>query len=263
MSTARYMSDADRLPEEPSLRTSMSRLVEAMKVNQNAPGDAQLRILRHNRNLGGRDVAAINRVILDGRIQQFIRSPACDIVLVGAYFDHGRMTKNMTTLTVAAAFLLQALQKLPDSHISLGFFCGQRNPESEDVAGPTGLLRTLIVLLVLELFHRGNVDITEEIRFPGVYNELPNISFGELCRIFIRLVRTLPLESKIFCIIDNIHVYEQNYSSDLGQLLECFDYLVNHGDETKVVFKVFLTSSVKWRVFEKMDDSRYKVTVRL
>ncbi|KAF3763328.1 hypothetical protein M406DRAFT_261652, partial [Cryphonectria parasitica EP155] len=141
-----------------------------------------------------------------------------------------------SALSLVSAMLMQGLRTRP-SFASVVFFCRQ-HPESDDLfAGPSALIRSLTAQLLRQdfanfTFCQKNVDM-EGLRGGDV---------GVLCPFFEWLVRQLPQQKTVVCVVDAVETYETGeYEDDLRTVMQSLLRLARDPNLLATV-KVLVTS---------------------
>jgi hypothetical protein len=125
-------------------------------------------------------------------------------LLVNGSFDSGAWNK-ISPLSVFCATFATSLVGM-ERGIVLHFFCGQHLTPDDDLRGPRGLIRSLIAQLLLypsTFYPNANFIVRQ-----NVYQACSNHDIAALCYAFELLVMQYPLDTSIFCIIDNVSAFE-------------------------------------------------------
>ena len=148
-------------------------------------------------------------------------------------------TERISAMTFVSALLAQTLSDAGTSCIH--HFCGLHTGRSDDLSGPSGLLRALLAQLVtLYPFRIGFTHYND-------YHELQRFDVVRLCALLSDLVKDLPEGFILVCIIDGVSFYEaSNWADDLRLVLEILNALTRD-PEVWATFKVLVTSAVASR----------------
>lgn len=120
------------------------------------------------------------------------------------------VTQSAPAFSFVSAALIQGLRK-NDRFISLVFFCRQHSESDDHFAGPRVLLRSFITQLLQQRF-ANCVFLQRFVDLEGLRNK----DLGVLCRLFAWLVRQLPQQETLICVVDSIETYENDeYENDL------------------------------------------------
>lgn len=128
--------------------------------------------------------------------------------------------------------------------ISIHHFCKRHVSPKDHIQGPQGMMRSLICQ-VLRLFHN-QIDLG--FTSGGRYREqLESHNLHILCDCFAQVVKQLPVETVLFCIIDSIDRFERHEWADDCRFMirELQDIL--HEYECGPVFKLLVTSPARSR----------------
>ena len=144
-----------------------------------------------------------------------------------------------SAMTFVSALLAQSLS---DEGVScIHYFCGLHRTMSDDLNGPSGLLRALLAQLIN--LHNFRVGFTNYIE----YQELQRFDTLRLCALFSELVKDLPEGFILVCIIDGVSLYETSeWAEDLRIILETLNSLTRDIN-VYAVFKVLATSAMASR----------------
>ncbi|KAI1777841.1 hypothetical protein F4818DRAFT_327034 [Hypoxylon cercidicola] len=121
---------------------------------------------------------------------------------------HGDSTSNrpISGMSVFCSTFTQALRQNP-KFISLVYFCGLHTDYEDLKAGPLCMMMSFIAQLLLQ----GDFDTTLLHNHVDIswyeYDEQPDMN--DLCALVQWLVRQLPMEMTVFCIIDGVNAYEK------------------------------------------------------
>ncbi|KAK6207240.1 hypothetical protein LQW54_007324 [Pestalotiopsis sp. IQ-011] len=122
--------------------------------------------------------------------------------------------------------------------IGLVFFCG-RHQKWDMFQGASALIRSLIAQLMTQ-FGFGSIPASPDIHLKDIEGE----DLDKLCEPFSILVRKLPSNMRIFCLIDGISLYENDIflhemSTAVMSLVRMADQLLGRHEPT---FKLLITS---------------------
>ncbi|KAI0427797.1 hypothetical protein F5Y09DRAFT_344293 [Xylaria sp. FL1042] len=147
-----------------------------------------------------------------------------DILLVDGHDTRGRIS----AMSVFCAMLVQALWTIqkqlttPQFQIIVLFFACGSHTEAEDVlTGPCGILCSFISQLLMSWPDQAP-DLTFINETDSLLRHIQENRIDALCYLFQELLRQLPAESVVYCIIDGISLYETSYLAWKDGL----DYLV-------------------------------------
>lgn len=200
----------------------------------------------HIPNIDEIDLTKANNITADiicsdrGRAEQMIgtpefhhwtTSPRSSRLLVHGDFDHAEHTSPFTILCATIVEGLRASRGV----ISLVFFCGY-HLQRDEYYGGTAMIRSLIAQL-LRQFPASSIAPDPDFSM----SEIEHGSEDQLGRLFIHLVRQLPMGTTIFCLIDGIKEYErEEYLHGMDEVIFSLRKLVDEGSPAN--FKLLLTS---------------------
>jgi hypothetical protein len=202
--------------------------------------DEQL-IIRRSYSLDDETTANAATMFKTTQVQQLLQSPEPGVVLVNGCTDRSQSTR-ISSITSVCATLTHALRRSAGNNVVLAFFCGQHSASTDDLAGPQGLMRSLVAFLVLSLVQNGFISEFEPIWIVDFEGDFDNLSFKDICQLFCHLIKLVPKEVRVYCIIDGISYYErENWKQNYNQMMECLDSIIRNPDVI-TAFKLLLTS---------------------
>ncbi|KAL6869206.1 hypothetical protein ACO1O0_000529 [Amphichorda felina] len=111
---------------------------------------------------------------------------------------------------------------LPQSpRIILEYFSGQHNVDSSGLTGPQGMMRSLLDQLLQQWPDEAPLSL-HGLRRPEYSRDLPT---PHLCDLFEGVVRQLPRDFPIWCVVDNVSHFETSldgWADELADTVECF-----------------------------------------
>ncbi|RAK96588.1 uncharacterized protein BO80DRAFT_429007 [Aspergillus ibericus CBS 121593] len=122
--------------------------------------------------------------------------------------------------------------------IVLHFFCGVHDAPYDPVAGPKGLIRSLIAQLLLtrSMF---NLDFINTRSFKEL---IESHSLFELCHTFRQLVEQLPTTATVVCIIDGVAQFESAaWLADLLEVIHTMNQTI-HNPALHPIVKLLITT---------------------
>jgi hypothetical protein len=169
-------------------------------------------------------------------------------------FESPPVHSNFSPLTIVSCTTIEQIS-IDQSAVVIQHFCSLHASEEDDVRGPHGLLRS-IIHQVLHHFPKG-VN-------PGFISgrqareQLQSHDIRALCDCLAGVLRQLPPETVLFCVIDGID------SFDSGEWAESCKYMIRvlldivHDDELYPAFKLLVTSPSRTkRVATAFPDSKH------
>jgi hypothetical protein len=147
----------------------------------------------------------------------------------------------VSALSLLCSTLTQALRRR-SNFLSLSFFCGLHDEEDGQYYGGAAVLRSFIAqLLCQQPFDTRNIQ--HYVNIAGAERG----QVASLCQIFGWLVRQLPAELTIVCIIDEIAYYERDAAVD--EMLEVLAYITQtmYDSNHRATLKILSTSTIAVR----------------
>lgn len=164
-------------------------------------------------------------------------SLSCFVFVDGNAESHA--LDRVSPFTVLCVMLSLNLHHMPEA-LSIHFYCGLHAGSHDRLSGITGLLRSLIsqLLLVYEDF-----DL-RFIRSRRYFAELMAYDISRLCDTFQQLVRQIPNDKTLFCLIDGITFFDNwRWREDLSFVLPKLKALAESSSRDGPVFKLLMTNA--------------------
>jgi len=217
-------------------------LLQLMKVHHLGALDDEHHIIRRGgHSINRDDISQAANMFQTNQVQQLLHLPNSDVVLVNGCTDRSQHTK-VSPITYVCATLTHALRRSPNRNVVLAFFCGQHSTSNDDLAGPQGLMRSLVAHLVLTLVQDTYISDSAPIQFPPLQGDIEQLSFKSICQLFYSLVELVPKGVTLHCVIDGISYYERPvWREDYDLMMECFGNIITN-EAMGVIFKLLLTS---------------------
>lgn len=149
------------------------------------------------------------------------------------------MQSRFASLSIVSCSLIEYLQEPALSALTIQHFC-RRHTSSRDAAhGPAGVMKNLICQ-VLRLFHNQiNLGFTATRRYR---DQLDAGNVHILCDCFVNIIKQVPPETVLFCIIDGIDCLEKHeWAEDCQHMMRELQDIV-FGDASFPIFKLLVTS---------------------
>ncbi|KAI3318933.1 hypothetical protein HD806DRAFT_548787 [Xylariaceae sp. AK1471] len=156
--------------------------------------------------------------------RNWLRAERSGVLLVdGCLPEHEGLITPMSGL---CATLISSLVE-SEHNVVFFFFAGQHcdmKSSSRDANGPKGLMKSFIAqLLLCSALAKPNLDF---LTFKYL-QDLDHYDCDALCDLFKELIRQLPPNMDVYCIIDGVFLYEQSlWMDDLEYVADIFDYIV-------------------------------------
>jgi hypothetical protein len=216
-----------------------------MNVSHLLAVDDEAHIIRRGRSVDVAAIAQAATMFQTPQVQELLHAPQSGIVLVDGCADRSQMSK-VSPLSYICANLSAALQSGPPN-VTLTFFCGQHVSSNDDLQGPQGLMRALVASLILSLLQNGLISDSMPLQLPNLPWEVENLSLQDICELFHRLIRLVPRNTLVYCLVDGVSYYERDeWQGDFNLMMMCFGRILD--DEIlDAFFKLLLTSPTRSR----------------
>lgn len=147
------------------------------------------------------------------------------------------------SLTLMSCLLIKSLEG-KEPAVSISHFCDRHTSSSDPIRGPQGLMRSLISQAVRSFDSQLNLSFASSHRYR---EQLKSHSIRTLCECFASIVKQLPPETVLFCIVDKIDCFDKpQWAEDCRFMMrEIQDLLYEY--EVGPVFKLLVTSPVRSR----------------
>ena len=148
--------------------------------------------------------------------------------------------QKISAMSYACALIIRSLARVEAVH-TISFFCGLHTSQKDPLSGPTGLLKTLISqLLKLQKFDLTFID--------SLYEQgLRDLEFAYLKDLFRRLIKELPDDLTIFCIVDGISFHEKPRNAEETEDATRMLYDIAEDPESSPIFKLLILGPVMSR----------------
>ncbi|KAK4154461.1 hypothetical protein C8A00DRAFT_14394 [Chaetomidium leptoderma] len=180
--------------------------------------------------------------------QQFLdwlSHPHPSLILVDANIRESNYG-GLSAISVFSSTLVTSLmQAYPDTAVVIHFFCGMHAARGRPLYGPSGLVRSLIMQLLMKLdakdpdMRTWNLDFINDRAF---LRNLEEHSLADLCFALHSLLYEFSVDTCVYCIVDSISCFDaRGLLEDLGTVMGLLRAIV---DDTKLVpvFKVLVTN---------------------
>ncbi|KAI0556214.1 hypothetical protein F4679DRAFT_578334 [Xylaria curta] len=187
------------------------------------------------------------------------------LILVDANIRESALERLSAISVFSSTLVTSLMEAYPDTAVVVHFFCGLHASPNDAWYGPTGLVRSLILQLLMKLDARDpemktwSLDFIDDRRF---LQNLEQHSLADLCFALHGLLYEFTPDTYVYCIIDSISCFDT--SRLLGDLSIVMEGLRNIVNDTKLVpvVKVLLTNpfestrAIKEMPFLKEDPNR-------
>ncbi|UKZ63509.1 uncharacterized protein TrAtP1_004736 [Trichoderma atroviride] len=202
-------------------------------------------------------------ILEQDRFLQWMRSEHPDMLLIDGNlsFRGASSIEKISAVSLFCAYFILSMTSLDSSHILLHFHCGLQCSPRDSWYGPTGLVRSVIMQVLVVLYDRGLLDLNILDRRSFV-QALENHSLDELCIFLHQLIRQFPPDRTIVLVIDGISHFDLDLNGlfkKLAVVLECLQRIVED-DNLRPKFKVLMTSPTNssWRL-GRVVDKKYRL----
>ncbi|KAL2760258.1 hypothetical protein ACRALDRAFT_2024281 [Sodiomyces alcalophilus JCM 7366] len=238
-------------------RFTTEDLLDAIAVPHLAPTEDLLRVQRHAKSLKEKDLGHTAWLIKTDQFRHWLASAPSDILVVDGH--SGSSYGTTSPMAVFTGSLASSLISAGRS-IVLHHFCGAHKSPSDPLAGPLGLIRSLVMqLLVYPDLPAPTLAFVDA----ELSHWLAQHDLGALLHCFNRILRQSPRESRVFCVIDGISEFEtmlHGWRDQVYEIVMCLQRAVC--DDLGFSFKVLLTNAGKSVRLAGMVEPRQHVSLR-
>ena len=200
-------------------------------------------------------------------LAQWVQSERSSALVINGHSSGG--TKRVSGLSFLCARLVYGLDEIrfgdkpgldtvvrPDI-VPIHFFCGQHlhNDDSETWESPSGVINSLLAQLVNQV-----TDIDLSRSAASKIREIDNSDIDDIFKFFRLLVRQLPSNFTVFCIVDAMTFYTNHneVSKPARHLVKCLLKLARKSSKeskSRAIFKLLLTAPSQLRTEDDDDAS--------
>ncbi|KAL3456535.1 hypothetical protein BJX64DRAFT_39789 [Aspergillus heterothallicus] len=197
------------------------------------------------------------------RLPEWLNRYSPDVLLVDANVRSAGLERLSAISVFCATFIIGMTKVRPDDVVA-HFFCGQHLARKDPWHGPTGLVRSLIMQLMMNLLDLDLLSL-DFINDRGFLAALEDHDLPSLCDAFYSIVSQFPADTMVYCIIDHISSFDTDrLFGDLTIVLDCLQDLVEDANLVPV-FKVLMTnpmqSTRRMRELPLFDDHSRLITL--
>lgn len=148
--------------------------------------------------------------------------------------------EGLSPYSLVAARLTQVSEQA-ESTFGIAYFCSEHRPYGNDSTVPVlvGMMASLVGQLITQLLDNGatlDLSFLDEIS----WNNLKKLKLKALCAVFEELTRQIPGDNVLFCILDEISLYETGLlRQDTDAVLRRLTRLTRRRKE--IIFKLLVT----------------------
>ncbi|ROT43064.1 hypothetical protein SODALDRAFT_327229 [Sodiomyces alkalinus F11] len=233
-------------------------LLDTIAVPHLAPAEDLERVQRQARSLKEQDLGRASWLIKTDQFRDWLASPMSDLLVADG---HSETSYGKTSpVSVFAASFVSSLISTRQS-IVLHHFCGAHKAAASDpLAGPLGLLRSLIMQLLVypDLPPPALAFVDAEL-----HGRLARHDVDALLYCFDRILRQSPRGCQVFCVINGVSEFETilyGWQEKVYEIVMCLQRAVC--DDLGFSFKVLLTNPGKSLRLAGMVEPRQHVALR-
>lgn len=226
--------------EKAATSLSQDDLLDILGVSADSPIQDLRRIIRAGQSTE-LSASHIAKGIIEGqKFKDWLSTDASAALFIeggSSSASHGRNTP----ISLMSSVVIESLHD-KEPAVAIYFFCGSHTSSKDSIKGPQGMMRSLICQ-ILRLFSV-ELDFISSRRYR---EQLQSLNLHTLCDCFGKLVKRLPMDTVLICIIDSICFFEkkewaENCRKAVNDLQDLAD-----DDELGAVFKLLITSPSRSR----------------
>jgi hypothetical protein len=221
--------------------TSLSQddLLDILDVSADSPIQDLRRIIRAGQSTELSASHAAKGIIESKRFKDWLSTDASAALFIEGSSSLASYGRN-TPMSLVSSVVIENLHD-KEPAIAIYFFCGSHTSLKDPIKGPHGMMRSLICQ-ILRLFSV-NLDFISS----RYHKQLQSLNLHTLCDCFGKLVRRLPVDTVLFCIIDSICFFEKKeWAEGCRKAVNDLQDLADD-DELGAVFKLLITSPLRSR----------------
>lgn len=174
-----------------------------------------------------------------------VTNKSSELLVHGEFRRTRSASEPVSALSVFCATLTQTFRKAGQQQIALVFFCGNHVERDDRHRGPGAMICSFIAQLAkLWSFETTNLEGSGDHRLSQMDVEvmIQGGNLPKLCELFRHLVRLLPEQATLFCIVEGISHYETDYFEE--GLLKVLEFLLSLARERDMgaTVKILATS---------------------
>ncbi|KAK3293848.1 uncharacterized protein B0H64DRAFT_398821 [Chaetomium fimeti] len=167
------------------------------------------------------------------------------LILVDANIRESALASVSAISVLSSTLATSLMQAYADEAVVISFFCGMHASPADALYGPTGLIRSLMIQLLMKLdttdpeMREWNLDFINDRVF---VQNLERHSLPDLCSALHELLFQFKPNTPVYCIIDTISAFDaEHLSRDLEIVFGCLQRIID--DQSLVpIFKVLITN---------------------
>ena len=229
-----------RKPRGSKLKITCNELLRILDADaHSASGELEL-VYRHGASSDMSSYGPAQWIFQHGEFQDWLATNASQLLLIEGNMSTHTLERISPTSYICAVFL-QTLKNIP-RQASIYFFCGLHSTWNSPFPSARGLMRSLIAQLI-SLFDF-ELDF---IRSQKILDEIKTHEPDHLFKLFRNLVKRLPEDTVLFCIIDGIFHFEtEEWMHEACFIVRKFRELAED-DQIGTVFKLLLINPIPTR----------------
>jgi hypothetical protein len=151
------------------------------------------------------------------------------------------INSRFASLSLMSCLAIECLEG-KEPAVVLHHFCRRHVSSRDPLQGPQGLMRSLLCQILRLFQNQINLGFTSSRRYR---EQLDSHNLHIMCDCFVKIIRQLPADTVLFCIIDSIDCFEKReWADDCRHVIrELQDILYDNG--IGPVFKLLVTSNVR------------------
>ncbi|KAJ8131177.1 hypothetical protein O1611_g2449 [Lasiodiplodia mahajangana] len=168
-------------------------------------------VLKQAARMSSEDKGRARWLMRTPKFHNWMKVPQHSLLLV----DGAMTPERVSPMSVLTGTLAASLLQTPAA-IAIYFFCGKNLDvdTEDDLSGPSGMLRSLIMQLTLQINPSPNLSGINSHEF---LHECYRRHFPALCEVLRLLVEQIPSQTTLYCFLDGVSWYEQEHW--VGELL--------------------------------------------
>jgi hypothetical protein len=245
-------------PKHASTPGQLAALLQALGVRHGTDSHDLAVVLRQSEEFdsASKSVGAI--ILASIQFQNWLAGTGSDLIYIESHLDSSRSGKTSPISYFCGNMVQLFRRRDAGTTITLHFFCGEHVASNDELAGPRGLIRSILAQL-LHSWPSAHLDAVNLGGFDGNREALSTVT---LCEIFALVVRKLPQHMTLFCIVDDLAGFEkQKWDHDYWALLKMFAAIIFEGGPG-MRFKLLMTSPTKSRRLQNQVSPAQLIEVR-
>lgn len=231
-------------------------LLEILDINENTIWSDFQTVAKRCRNVEAIGYDFAKGVYQGERFNEWLSEDSTALFLesLGVQAFHGRFSP----LSVVTCDILEEM-KADILTKCIYHFCHLHTSPTDSAPGPSGMLRSLTSQLLRLFPQQTSLGFTSGRRYR---DELQSWNIGFLCDCFTNVLKQLPSDARIICVIDGIDCFEKHrWAEDCRRMMRDLLDIVHEADISPV-FKLLVTCPVRSRYSGPMfpAENRFQLT---